>query len=426
MIKKIFIALVLIASLNNIYSQNNFYTLYENAIENEDLVQAKLLAAKLTTNFETEDQAKAWFYKAKVYHQISDTLLFNPNNKKFITENASDTASYSYIKALALNSKKYCKSANKIVNNEKLQRDIIKTSIEKKETVIDEQINSEIINNYLYSLINTNIGYGIYYFKKYSNYTESLKYFGNALFLSEAYNKIDTLVLYYAAISSEKSNDYAKAVELYGKLAKLNYGDDEDKKAAIYIYMARAYKSLNNEKKYLKVLSSAEGKFPNTNSVIVEKANYYIDKKQPDKAMEMLEKALKMNQNNAMLNFSLAYLYDEQRNFDNAINYYKKAILVDSNYFDANYNLAVIYYNRAVSYEAKAKEFQGKDENLYNKNAYESKTNLNNAIPYFEKAHELLRNEKSVIEILERSYSIVGNWEKAQEMKNKLKVINGN
>ena len=76
-----------------------------------------------------------------------------------------------------------------------------------------------------------------------------------------------------------------------------------------------------------------------------DKALYFIDKREYEKALSYLEIVIKTDISSlkAWAYFQIGYCYDELGNYTKAIEAYKQAIRIDPDYAIAHYNLGVIY-----------------------------------------------------------------------------------
>ena len=72
---------------------------------------------------------------------------------------------------------------------------------------------------------------GVTEYKDKKDFCKALQYFENSLRLSGLALRIDTPIIYYAALAAEKCNKYDKAIEFYSKLTLVKYGSDKKEKA---------------------------------------------------------------------------------------------------------------------------------------------------------------------------------------------------
>ena len=109
---------------------------------------------------------------------------------------------------------------------------------------------------------------------------------------------------------------------------------------------------------------------------------------------------------------------------EKALEYYNKTIAEDANYADAYYGAGVLLMNKAAEISKEADE---KDPSEYsNFNAYldatdklaaEAKTYNERALPYMEKAYELLPSDEAVKHALKTLYTRLKMMDKAKELE---------
>lgn len=204
----------------------------------------------------------------------------------------------------------------------------------------------------------------------------------------EEMDKRDTQVYYYLAVTSEFKKDYATAVNYYKELLQKDPGSAFAKKRLAFSYMklkdySNALKTLegieNNdididyfrikaaiyeEKKdsnlQLKTLLLGLEKFPNSEEILLDLADYYEKIKKYDKVEEYLRKILAINQNNASALNYLGYMFaDLNKNLDEAHSLITRALSIEPNNAAFLDSMAwVLYrqkkYTEALEYQKKA------------------------------------------------------------------------
>ena len=105
---------------------------------------------------------------------------------------------------------------------------------------------------------------------------------------------------------------------------------------------------------------------------------------------------------------------------------YKKAVELKPDYFDAVYNLAVMNFNQAAE---KLKIANEMDLKTYQKDGQkyidEANAKFEEAVPYFEKAHEIKPDDAAVLENLELIYKRLKMFDKVEEVQGKIAALNG-
>ena len=104
--------------------------------------------------------------------------------------------------------------------------------------------------------------------------------------------------------------------------------------------------------------------------------------------------------------------------------FYEKCLEKNPEYFEALYNLGVNKYNQGAEI---LKEAQDMDLDTYKKEgkAVEAKANevFMLAVPYFEKAHDVNPEDVSTLQTLQTLYALMKNYDKVNEVKEKLSVL---
>ncbi|MDN5202510.1 tetratricopeptide repeat protein [Fulvivirgaceae bacterium BMA10] len=232
----------------------------------------------------------------------------------------------------------------------------------------------------------------------------------------------DTTAYIYAAITAQSHKDYDLAKDHYRTLLSLGYSNPDVYKSLIFFQRSHYKDNL----KALEVLKEAREKYPDDKDLMKEEINLLILTEQVEEAKEKLEIAIEQEPNNSNLRYNLAFLYDQVGEQEKSLQSYLKAIEIDPNYFDANYNVAVIKFNVAVE---TLKEANNMDLATYRKEGkqVEAKAGelFKEAVPYFEKAHEIKPEDISVLENLEIIYKQLKMFDKVEAVQSKITALGG-
>lgn len=85
-------------------------------------------------------------------------------------------------------------------------------------------------------------------------------------------------------------------------------------------------------------------KDPKNYEAIVGLGHLYFDTGQPEKAIEMYQKALEINPNDANVRTDMGTMYRNLGNFDEAIEEFRKSASIDPKHEQSRYNLGVTLY----------------------------------------------------------------------------------
>lgn len=137
-------------------------------------------------------------------------------------------------------------------------------------------------------------------------------------------------------------------------------------------------------------------------------------------AIELGKEAISADPQNASIYLAMGNIYDYKLDMPNeAQDMYNKAIAVNPNDFNINYSLGASFFNQgATVYNQSLNE---KDMNKATKLENQAKEIWKKSIPYMEKAHALKPEDKDVINVLAEVYAKLGDFQKSNEYRAKLK-----
>ena len=195
--------------------------------------------------------------------------------------------------------------------------------------------------------------------------------------------EIDTTIIFNAAITAQRIEDYDKAIKYYNQAISLNYGDGET-----IALLAGCYKEKGDTETYLSTLKRGFEKYPANQAILGSIINYYLlEEENADEAFKYLALARENDPNNPQFYSAEAHLYDKTGDKETAKAKYKKAIEIDANFFEAYYNLGVLYFNEGVELIDIANQITDNKKYEIAKKVADDK--FLEALPYIEKSHEL-------------------------------------
>ena len=239
--------------------------------------------------------------------------------------------------------------------------------------------------------------------------------------IAQAFEVVDTMAIYNAALCYEKADQLELAVARYEACADIGYQIPN-----VYLFISNLYRNHEMDSLALETLSEARKLFPREQGLIIEELNIYLTNQEFDKAQENLILAAEQDPTNEILWFSLGSVQDELGETDAAIENYRKALEIAPDHFDSNYNLGALFYNEAVVLINEANDIWARTA-AEKKKVAELKEQyevlLNEAKPYLEKAHEVDPNDQSTMVSLREIYVRKNIMDKAQEMGDKIKAL---
>lgn len=391
-----------------------------NELKNGELDKAKEEVDGCINHPKAIKDARTWWYRGQIYHAIYTTD--NPKYKA-LDPNAAETAFSSYKKALLFNIKDESYHGLDIENKYEDQIKFIKLLsdvVNLEKNLVETEILTDIITIRFPSLANIFVNSGVDQYKK-ADYQRALNSFESSLFVSSLSGKIDTPIVYYAALSAEKAKEYKKAKENLNLLIKLEYGKNDTEKAFMYDLLSGIYLAESDTTNCLKTLNKGIEKYPNEPSLLVKWINIKITMGKVLEAEDMIKKAIEKDSKNDLLQYNLGTIYEGKKDNQNAIDCYKKAIEINENNVSANYNLGAIYFNIAKEKYDTLNSIT--IDSVYERFIKEAEEAIKNAKPYLEKAHELDSKDIFTIQPLKFIYYKLGEMEKYEEMDKKLKEL---
>ncbi len=363
-------------------AQNSSVTKATAAQTKGELDRAKQYIDEAVLHEKTKGKGKTWYTKGLVYESIA----FSDNaDYKALASDALEQALEAYNKTLAM------EKENSVLHFQTTQR--------------VEAIWGNFLNQ------------GADHYQK-GNYKEALEAFSKTVMVKPK----DTTGLIYAAITAQVDKQYDEAEKFYNQLKSVDYHSPDMYKSLIYIQ--RAHHKDND--KALEAIKEARVLYPDDKDLMKEEINVLIITERVEEAKEKLSIAIEKEPDNPNLHYNLAYLYDQVGETDKSYGLYKRAAELKPDYFDAVYNLAVINFNEAaetlkVANEMDLKTYQKEGQKYIDK----ANAKFEEAVPYFEKAHEINPNDTAVLENLELIYKRLKKFDKVEEVQGKIAALGG-
>jgi Tfp pilus assembly protein PilF len=380
--KKIIILALGIMGYFQSFGQNAEVVNAFNYQKNKEYAKAKTAIDKAALNAETAVKPKTWFYRGNIYMDITesqDTLIYR------LDPDALVKTYESYTKAIELDLKK--QYYNDIINRLKY---------------VQNRFANNAIGNY-----------------KDKDFASAMMNFEASVAIGEKFfSKIDTSLIYNAAIAAQNAKLVAKQKELLARLISLKYPEPE-----IYRSLAGVYFAEKDTTKGLEYISLGRAAYPNYNALTIDELNVYMSRGQSKQMIEKMEYAAAADSTNKTLYFALGVTYDNLNKKSNAEKAYLKAIAIDSNYFDALYNLGAMHYNTAVEIFNKTNDLPMSKEKEYNAGKLKYTNLFNKSLPFLERANKLAPNDMNTLISLKEVYAKTNNFNKVAEIKKRIESL---
>ena len=142
----------------------------------------------------------------------------------------------------------------------------------------------------------------------------------------------------------------------------------------------------------------------------------YLDLDKTEDAMKYLQLAIEQDPTNATFYFALGTLYEKNKQQQKAIEVYEKAIELDDEYFDAYYNLGALYYNRGVAQIEVANAVPPSENEKYQEELEKANVWFKKALPYMERCFALDPDHPMTLESLKNLYYRLKMMDKYNEI----------
>ncbi len=215
--------------------------------------------------------------------------------------------------------------------------------------------------------------------------------------------------------------------------------EEEYSDAAVYSSLFELLMNEEDDEKALEVLDKGKELFPDDNTILFARINYYIQNDELDLLEESLQEAIRAEPENPSVHSALANVYmkiynrmleeesdeEAQEYKEKAIQYYDEAIELDPEDFEPYYSVGSIYFNEAAVITQKMSNLgmSKDDQKMYDSLKVESEALFAKALPYFKKAESLEPNDTNTLIALREIFARTNEYEKAQELKVRMERI---
>ncbi|HIX04100.1 MAG TPA: tetratricopeptide repeat protein [Candidatus Odoribacter faecigallinarum] len=365
--RKLSIILVMLFCATMTYAQKGKVTQASSYFTSGKLDQAKKVIDEAIQHEACVNFDKAYFVKGQIYQAICESQ--NADYKK-LDPNAVDVAWEAFQKVIELDVKgKYTKRLATQYSN----------------LVID------FTNRAIEYYNNDQFAEALAAFKRV------LEIENSPILTADAPAKIDTAVIFNAAMTAQKAEQWADAEKYYKEVLKYDYNA-----AQAYAMLSIVLREEGKEEEALEYLHKGYELYPDNSYMLVELINHYLLGGEPEKAEVYLDAAIKQDPNNASFYRAKGTLYEKLEQPAKAEEMYRKALELDPKDFLAQYNLGNIKLSEVIEFHKKVQDIVDIDE--YNKEMEKVFDGYASVIPYFERALELNPTEKNTISTLKELY----------------------
>ena len=415
--KKVVLSMLALSMSMSIFAQKDELKAADKALKGEDLAKAKASidqAEGLIANADAKLKAKFYFLKAKAYYEIG-------KKQPALAADAYDVAAKSFTELIDFEKKsgkaKYTSEAQPLLNS--LVGDVSNKGIKEYQDKDYTKAKKTLLQTYNLSKKDT-------VFLEYAataayldkDFDTSLEHF-NAL-KELGYTGIATT---YSAINvkTNESENFGSKTEMDLRVKTGEYKDpksetSESKRADIIKNIALILVEKGETENAIAAVKEARKANPDDSDLIFTEANIQLELGNKDEFAALMKEAIKKDPNNPSLHFNVGVINQEQGRLEEAKANYEKAIELDPNYGDAYLNMGALVLekdkelveemNKNLSNFKKYDEIKAKQLDLYKV-----------ALPYFEKAREVKKDNMDVVRTLMSMYENLEMDDKYKEMK---------
>lgn len=349
-----------------------------------ELGKAKASIDLAAEHEETKNEARTWHYYGIVYYKIAAYPEFND-----LDPNALEKSLEAFAKIPALDP-----------------------------AYANDRQNMFDIYQHIQSITSNYFNRGAVAYEN-GNYEEAINCYMSAYMSMLVIGQQDNEALLIAAqIALYNAKKYETVVEICNQLLASN-----TESAKVYQYLAVANGQLGNEEDMLKYINEGRAKFPEDENLINEQINAYLQLKREAEIVDQIEAMAAKQTTNPIYYFILGTIYGNQEstlyNIETALGYYQKALEMDPNHVDSYINIGSMYIDKSAALYNAANElgFDRESQKKYDVMVAEAKTYDEKALPYVEKAYELVPNDDAIRQALRTLYIRLKMMDKAKALE---------
>lgn len=172
----------------------------------------------------------------------------------------------------------------------------------------------------------------------------------------------------------------------------------------------------------LEVIRKAREIYPTDNELARSEINVLIQLGKADEARENLIKQIEAEPDNSVLHFTLGVMLEETGDKEGAKSAYRNAMKADPNDFNANFNIGVMLINEATDIIKERNNLGISDEDLDKAEKMDPliDAKLEEAMPQWEKIHQLEPQDVTALETLRYIYSQLKLMDQAEAVQDKI------
>lgn len=188
--------------------------------------------------------------------------------------------------------------------------------------------------------------------------------------------------MYFTGIFAIQAEKHAEAI---AALNAIKDGTYQTIPTNILLY--QEYQAAGDTLASLEFLHSAIARFPQETDFMGLLVNYYIQKGDEPEAIRYLQQAIETNPNLVEYRLLLGRLHEDQKNFDEALACFDAVLAMDPNSAAAEAGKGYVFVDKGAKVQDEATYI--KDNKAYKQAMDEANALYAQAVPFFERAHQL-------------------------------------
>lgn len=371
--------------------------------ENPNVAEARRLIAEAEQNEETKDQANTWYVAGQIGYQESE----NEMNKRFFGQQVDYNVVGAAQKESYLCWQKADELASILVQDKKGNMVMDKKNVTIRKNIAQKMLdywNNQGLLAYAGALYENKDFAGTY--ELYKLYVDIPKLpvmqdpkIQEKMVLDTAYADL----CHSAGMLAYSAGRYEESAEIFAELMK---GDYKAENAGEYLYSC--YLNMKDSVKAYEVMDQCIELFPNEARFLQARINAYVADKNYDKAVELLDRAIAQDRQAQYFN-SKGSILTIQGKYEEALKAFEEGVTIDPNNSELYTNYGFVYIEQGNKLN---------DESAYLNDAEYSKirkqidATYKKALPLFEKAYELDKDNYDCVRALRSLYYRLGMMEK--------------
>ena len=347
-----------------------------------ELGKAKASIDLAAENEETKNEARTWHYYGIVYYKIAAYPDFND-----LDPEALDKSLNAFMKIIELDP-----------------------------AYANDRQNMFDIYQHIQSITSNYFNKGAVAYEN-GEYKDAIDFYMSAYKSNLVIGQKDNEALLIAAqIALYNAKEYETAIAICNQLLAEQYESPK-----VYQFLAVANSQLGNDEDMLKYINEGRAKFPEDDNLVNEQINAYLKLKREAEIIDQIKEMANKNSNNSIYCLIIGTIYSNQEseiyNVDSALVYYNRAIEINPNDENAYINVGSMYIDKSAALINKANELPLDKFKEYDALIAEAKVFDEKALPYVEKAYELVPTDDAIKQALRTLYVRLKMMDKARALE---------